>query len=60
MNSMMQQLYMIPSFRKALLEVEDPFFGKEPNEENVLLQMKMIFGGLVAIEKQYYSPKKFC
>ena len=24
MNSMLQQLYMIPSFRKALLEVEDP------------------------------------
>jgi len=27
---------MIPSFRKAMLEVEDVNMGKEPNSENVL------------------------
>ena len=34
MNSIMQQLYMIPSFRKAILEVEDK--KNEPPSENVL------------------------
>jgi len=36
MNSIMQQLFMIPTFRKAILEVEDSNYGKESNEENVL------------------------
>jgi len=27
---------MIPTFRKAILEVEDSNLGKEPDEENVL------------------------
>ena len=51
---------MIPTFRKAILEVEDSNLGKEPDEENVLHQLKMIFGGLMEIERQYFNPKKFC
>ena len=51
---------MIPTFRKAMLEVEDGSFGKENQDENVLYQLKMIFGGLMEIEKQYFNPKKFC
>ncbi len=51
MNSIMQQLFMIPPFRKAVLEVEDSNYGKEPDDENVLHQLKMIFGGLMEIEK---------
>lgn len=51
---------MIPTFRKAVLEVEDSNFGKENPDENVLYQLKMIFGGLMEIEKQYFNPKKFC
>jgi hypothetical protein len=43
-----------------MLEVEDCNFGKEPNSENVVYQMKRIFGGLMELEKQYYNPKKFC
>lgn len=42
---------MIPTFRKSILEVEDSNFGKDPNEENVLHQLKMIFGGLMEIER---------
>jgi hypothetical protein len=53
-------MFMIPTFRKAILEVEDSNFGKEPNDENVLHQLKTIFGGLMEMEKQYYNPKKFC
>lgn len=36
MNSIMQQLYMIPAFRKAMLEVDDSKFGVEPNDQNTL------------------------
>jgi len=42
---------MIPTFRKAILEVEDVNYGKESDEENVLQQLKMIFGGLMEIER---------
>ncbi len=36
MNSLMQQLFMIPAFRKSILEVDDPNYGKESNDDNVL------------------------
>lgn len=60
MNSIFQQLYMIPTFRKAILEVEDRNNESGPEDENVLHQVKCIFGGLMEIEKQYFNPKKFC
>jgi len=60
MNSIMQQLFMIPSFRKAILEVQDKNVLNEQPNENVLYQIKRIFGGLMDLEKQYYNPKKFC
>jgi len=50
---------MIPSFRKAILEVEDRNTDTML-DENVLYQVKCIFGGLMEIEKQYFNPKKFC
>lgn len=64
MNSVLQQLYMIPCFRKLLLEV-DPATEtrKTPSNldpsEDVLYQVKCIFAGLMEGEKQYYNPKKF-
>jgi hypothetical protein len=42
---------MIPSFRKAVLEVEDSADSSLPSEENVLHQLKTIFGGLMETEK---------
>ena len=36
MNSIMQQLFMITPFRKAMLEVEDRHSLTEPEETNVL------------------------
>lgn len=60
MNSILQQLYMIPAFRKAIIEVEDRNHDQTPPEENVLYQIKCIFGGLSEVEKQYFNPKKFC
>lgn len=60
MNSIMQQLFMIPSFRKAILEVQDANINNEPDSQNVLYQIKRIFGGLTDLEKVHYNPKKFC
>jgi hypothetical protein len=56
----MQQLFMIPTFRKAILEVEDANYGKMSDEENVVQQLKMIFGGLMESEREYFNPKNFC
>lgn len=42
---------MIPTFKKSILEVEDMFMDTEPTDENVLYQLKMIFGGLMETEK---------
>lgn len=42
MNSLLQQFYMIPSFRKSLLEVQDRNFSKVAKEDNLLYQMKVI------------------
>jgi hypothetical protein len=60
MNSILQQLYMIPSFRKAMLEVWDRNSSTEPKSENCLYQIKRMFAGLNQLGKQYYNPKKFC
>jgi ubiquitin carboxyl-terminal hydrolase 9/24 len=59
MNSILQQLYMIPNFRKAMLEVHDSNSDSD-KKENCLYQLKRIFCGLMELEKQYYNPKKFC
>ena len=59
MNSIMQNLFMIPAFKKAMIEVEDRQIGV-PNSENVIYQIKRIFGSLDELEKQYFNPKKFC
>ena len=50
---------MIPAFRKALLEVDDPNLHSIPEEENWLQQLKLVFCGLMELEKQYFNPKKF-
>ena len=41
MNSLLQQLYMLPSFRQNLLDVEDLNFEKNNKEDNVLYQLKV-------------------
>ena len=51
MNSLMQQLFMIPQFRKAILEVRDDNYGKIPDEENILYHSKLLFGALIDSQK---------
>ena len=59
MNSILQQLFMIPAFRKALLEVNEHSGQSMPDEENWMHQLKLIFCGLMELEKQFFNTKKF-
>ncbi|CAD8161247.1 unnamed protein product [Paramecium octaurelia] len=58
MNSLLQQLYMVPAFREKLLKVEDK--NTCVQEENLLHQLKCLFLALKHSQKQYHNPKKFC
>jgi len=60
MNSTLQQLYMIPTFRKYLPKLIDPTFDPEESDENMLFQLKRLFYGMQYVDKEYFSPKKFC
>jgi len=59
MNSLMQQFYMIPSFRNDILAVVDPKKDTNP-DENPLFQTQCMFSALTESVKQYYNPKIFC
>jgi ubiquitin carboxyl-terminal hydrolase 9/24 len=59
MISLMQQLYMIPSFRESILAVDDPKKNETPKEDNVLYQFQCIFAHLLLSEQQYYNPQGF-
>eukprot|EP01087_Luapelamoeba_hula_P010523 TRINITY_DN2786_c0_g2_i1.p2 TRINITY_DN2786_c0_g2~~TRINITY_DN2786_c0_g2_i1.p2 ORF type:complete len:2352 (-),score=229.36 TRINITY_DN2786_c0_g2_i1:29-7084(-) len=59
MNSLMQQLFMNPVLRYALLAVRpDPSVD---TTDNVILQIQHLFGHLQHSEKQFYDPSEtFC
>jgi len=64
MIAMIQQFYMIPTLRYALMAADDkkaPIINKpgEP-DDNVLHQFQRIFGFLELTERQDYNPGKFC
>jgi hypothetical protein len=56
MNSLLQQFFMIDSFRNRLLAVKP----KTEEEESILYQLKTIFINLLESEKSYYNPRSFC
>mmetsp|Transcript_13360 Transcript_13360/g.25089 ORF Transcript_13360/g.25089 Transcript_13360/m.25089 type:complete len:2359 (+) Transcript_13360:2657-9733(+) len=58
MNSLMQQLYMMPAIRNGILEAENT--DPEPIEENLLAQLQLLMSHLQESEKRYYSPLGFC
>ncbi|CAD8073216.1 unnamed protein product [Paramecium primaurelia] len=58
MNSLLQQLYMVPAFREKLLQIEDKSTCAQ--EENLIHQLKCLFLALKHSQKQYHNPKKFC
>lgn len=55
MNAVLQQLYMMPSFRKGILEVQ----GKS-SEVDVLYCMKWIFGNLRDGRQSYFDATVLC
>lgn len=60
MNSLLQQLYMIPSFRRIILRCEDKNFEKISCEDNLMYQLKCMFTALEVSEKEAYNPKSLC
>ena len=63
MNSLLQQLYMIPDLRRHILgirfEQEQSNEGQDEIEENVLYQLQGIFANLQESEKSYFIPRGF-
>lgn len=60
MNSLFQQLFMLPTLRDDILSVKNNNPNNEEKEENMLYQLQLLFTGLLKSEKQYVSPKGFC
>lgn len=54
MNSMMQQIFMIQSFRQGILSIK-----LEPYQEGLLYQLQYLFTALQYSDKQYINPKSF-
>jgi len=67
MNAMLQQFFMTPAFRYAILAADDK---KEPNlvnkdnkfmiDDNVLHQLQQMFGFLELTDRRDYNPHEFC
>ena len=67
MNAMLQQFYMTPSFRHAILMSDDkkvPNLVKKDNkyiiDDNVLHQLQQMFGFLELSDRQDHNPHEFC
>ena len=53
MNSILQQIFMIPMLRETLLSINNP------DKKNVLFQLQLLFSALKLYESQYYDPSSF-
>ena len=68
MNSILQQMYMVPSFRYAIMSSDDKkihnfqssFFFHNTFDDNLLHQLQKMYTFLTYSEKQAYNPKDFC
>ena len=67
MNSIMQQIYMVPTFRYAIMSADD---GEPPkpttiyryviDDDNLLHQLQNMFTFLTYSNKMDYNPRNFC
>ena len=67
MNSIMQQIYMVPTFRYAIMHADD---GETPkptqtyrftiDDDNLLHQLQIMYTYLTFSEKMDYNPRNFC
>ena len=56
LNSLIQQLFMITSFRGLIVESEDLYEDTNiTKEESPLFQLRVLFNGLQLYEGQYYN-----
>ena len=68
LNSILQQMYNVPSFRYAILSADDKekeniqksFFHGNYYDDNLLHQLQKMYTFLMYSEKQAYNPKDFC
>ncbi|ELR15597.1 ubiquitin domain containing protein [Acanthamoeba castellanii str. Neff] len=57
MNSLMQQLFLIPRFRQGILLADDNSADKS---DSLLYQMQVLFSNLMKSVKRYYDTIEFC
>ena len=61
MNSILQQLYMLPQISEHILSVQDDFDNgnetKKTGDESLFYQLQQVFGHLMESKMQYYSPE---
>lgn len=57
MNSIIQQLFMIRTFRNGVLATKSE---EEDQLNGILFQLQYIFSALKHSDKQYINPKTFC
>lgn len=55
MNSVLQQLYMQPGLREAILSFDD----FHPDKESVFFQVQSLFGHLMDSKLQFFAPEQF-
>ena len=67
MNSIMQQMYMVPTFRYAIMGSDDHETPKPSesgrltvDDDNILHQLQTMYTFLTYSEKEDYNPKYFC
>ena len=53
MNSILQQIFMIPMLRETILSI------KNSKEKTVLFELQLLFSALKVYESQYYDPSSF-
>ena len=57
MNSLIQQLFMIPQFRRGILAYDCQ--NQDP-KESTMYQLQATFSYLQEYQKQFYNPEAFC
>ncbi|KAJ6255648.1 ubiquitin carboxyl-terminal hydrolase [Anaeramoeba flamelloides] len=55
LNSLIQQFFMIPKLRKRIVNL-----NIEPNNENIVYQLQLLFAHLLEDEKKYIDTRNFC
>ena len=53
LNSIIQQLFMIPIFRETIIKIENPY------NDNVLFELQLLFSALKVYEFSFYNAKSF-